>query len=303
MSDQGIWKYKDQLKPLPPKYHLTMDEGRTTLRQESGIYFKCEYENPNGSFKDRSLAYQISHLNSLGIKKAVISSSGNAAISAFAYCQKAEIDLHVFVSPKINPLKKAVLENAGVKYNTSTTPIKNAFWYSKETGAYNLRSSTDDNAAEGYRTIAYEILEELQPDSVFIPVSSGTAFSGIAAGFKSANYLPPMHAVQTVAVHPVADIYDADFTASINSLADAIVARFTPRQKEIMDIIAESKGGGWVIDNGQIQEADLELKRYGICCSFEGAMALAAYRKAIRKGQVYKNPVCILSGKLFKINS
>lgn len=302
MLDQGIWKYKDNLKPLLKQFQLSLGEGGTTLRKCGGIYLKSEFENPNGSFKDRSLAYQISHIYSRGIKKTVISSSGNAAISAFFYCQKAGLDLQVFVSPKINFLKKAVLENAGVKFNISSTPIKSAFQYAKETGAYNLRSSTDENALEGYKTTAFEILENVEPDGVFVPVSSGTAFVGIAGGFREKGKLPRMHAVQTTHIHPVAAFYDTDFIKTEKSFADAIVARFTPRQKEITDIILESKGSGWVISDEQIQKADVELKSYGISCSSEGAMALAAYRKAIQKGQIYKNVVCILSGKLFKIN-
>jgi threonine synthase len=302
MSDQGIWKYKNNLLPLLPKFQLSLGEGGTPLRKVGGIYFKCEFGNPNGSYKDRSLAYQISHIYSLGIKKAVISSSGNAAISAFSYCKKVGIDLQVFVSPKINHLKKKVLEKVGIKFNISKTPIKSAFQYAKNAEAYNLRSSVDPIAQEGYKTIAFEILEEVDPDAIFVPVSSGTAFVGIARGFEFMRKKLPMNTVQTTCVHPVAAFYDANFTKTEKSLADAIVARFTPLQEKIMDIISESKGSGWVISDEEILEADKDLKNNNIICSYEGAMALAAYKKAIKKGQNFKNPVCILSGKLFKIN-
>ena len=107
----GIWAHRHLFtKDVDPKHRLSLGEGGTPctncskLAKHMGmkyVYLKREDLNPTGSFKDRSLAYQISaHLQD-GEKNFVISSSGNAAISAIGYCRKANCNLHVYISDKI----------------------------------------------------------------------------------------------------------------------------------------------------------------------------------------------------------
>src|SRR3989338_2581237 len=103
----GIWYFHRRLPEVTPGNRLSLGEGKTPLVCINGIAFKCEYKNPTGSVKDRGLSFQISKLWEQKGKQAVISSSGNAAISAAAYCRLAGIKLTVFVSPGINRGKLA----------------------------------------------------------------------------------------------------------------------------------------------------------------------------------------------------
>jgi len=135
----SIWKH-DQINSLiDEKYQLTINEGGTSLikifldrqeQKELGIkdgktqklYLKLETMNPNKSFKDRSLAYQISYYYSKGKKKLLISSSGNAAVSAAAYVSLTDMKLAVFVSNKVNKAKlerlnKFVSQNPNISLN------------------------------------------------------------------------------------------------------------------------------------------------------------------------------------------
>ena len=177
-------------------------------------------------------------------------------------------------------------------------PVSGAFRYAKENKTFNLRQSTDDNAVIGYETIAYELNEkEAKSDAVFIPVSSGTILAGIASGFHKLGKSCIIHAVQTEAVHPIASLFDTDFTSQKKSLADAIVAKYTPRQEQIIAVIKRSKGFGWVISDKEIKKADSWLKSHELNCSYEGAAALAALWKAKEHGYHYKFPVCLLTGK------
>jgi len=82
-------------------------------------------------------------------------------------------------------------------------------------------------------------------------------------------------------------------------LADAIVAKFTPRENEIHRIIKETHGSGWVISDGEMIKAREWLLLHEINCSYEGAAALSAFWKAREKGYFYKNPVCLLTGKFY----
>lgn len=280
---------------------ITLGEGNTPLIKIDSIYFKCEFKNPTGSHKDRAFAYQISQLSKKGIKKAVISSSGNSAISAARYCQIAGIDLHIFVSGKINRKKLKVLQDLGSKIITTLRPVSEAFKFSKVNNAYNLRQSTDPNAPVGYQDIATEIIKEgIVLDGVFIPVSSGTAATGISMGFEKLNYTVAIHAVQTETVNPISSVFDNNFKKSSDiSLADAIVARYTPREEEVIAIIKKTHGSGWVISNSQIKVALSWLQSHDLNCSYEGALTLAALWKAQKSGFSFKSPVCILTGKYY----
>jgi len=63
----------------------------------------------------------------------VISSTGNAAISASYYCQQANIPLTIFVSPKIKPNKLSLIKGHIIQ---SPQPISDAIKFSKANHAY-----------------------------------------------------------------------------------------------------------------------------------------------------------------------
>lgn len=287
---------------MPEQDLITLGEGNTPLVEREGIYFKCEFKNPTGSHKDRGFASQISKLKDKGIKKGVLSSSGNAAISAANYCRLAGIELTVFVSPNINENKLKMLQKLDCKIKKSARPVSDCVKYAKANGAYNLRQSQDPAALIGYRAIAAEIINTgILPDAIFIPVSSGTCLAGIASGFENSGKLVSIHAVQTDTVHPIAAIFDKDFKKTDKkSLADAIVAKFTPRQEEIIEVIKKTNGFGWIIENSEMEKGRKWLLSHGLDCSYEGAAALVALWKAKNKGCNFQSPVCILTGKYYE---
>ncbi len=274
--------------------------GNTPLIEIESIYFKCEYRNPTGSHKDRASVMQTAKLKKQGIKKAVVSSSGNAAISAAYYCKHADIKLTIFISPQINKNKLAILNRFDCEIIQTAKPVSESIKFASETGAYNLMQSRDRTALIGYQSIAYEILEGIIPDAVFLPVSSGTTLVGVGLGFGKKGYKIPLQAVQTDYINTIARQYDRDFKETKEkSLADAIVAKFTPLESEIRQLIEETNGSGWVITNAEMQKGRQWLLTHNINCSYEGAASLAALWKARKKGLVYKTPVCILTGKYY----
>ncbi|OGG12765.1 hypothetical protein A3D77_06940 [Candidatus Gottesmanbacteria bacterium RIFCSPHIGHO2_02_FULL_39_11] len=273
--------------------------GNTQLANIESVYFKCEFENPTGSVKDRSIINQVLNAKKRGFKLAVISSSGNAAISASNYCKEANINLTAFVSYHINLGKLEKLKESGTDIIQSQKPISDAASFSLKNNAYNLRQSLDSEAVSGYQNISYELLKQIpNADAIFIPVSSGTMFVGIARGYMGYEG-PALHATQTEAVHPISQQFDREFSPSSESIADGIVAKVTTRESEVIDLIEKSDGFGWVIGDDQIKKAHQYLRAYGIRTSYEGAMALAAVWKAKEKGYRYKSPVCILSGSFY----
>jgi threonine synthase len=266
-----------------------------------GIIFKREDLNPTGSLKDRGIAYQISDAFSSGKKNLLLSSSGNAAISAAAYCQLAKINLQIYVSPKINSEKLSKMRLFGPTVIFSNRPLSDSIKTAKESSFFNLRPSAEPAGIEGYKTIAFEIYQDFgRIEDLFLPVSSATALVGIAEGFRILGFMPRIHACQSTEVFAIAGKFDKDFVATPTSLAEALVARTTPRKEQAIEIIEKSDGFGWVIEDGRIRSASEWLMKNKLATSEEGALTLASIWKAKEKRFKLGRTVCLLSGRKYK---
>lgn len=247
----------------------------TPLEKFGSVYLKREDLNPTGSAKDRSLDLQTQQ----DIHSAVISSSGNAAISAQHYCRLRKIQLTIFISPKTTPEKVGLLD----KYITSHQPISDAFKFSKKTGAYFLRQSTDPLALIGYQQIGEEIVKQCpQVTSIFVPVGSGTTLLGISQAVpKSVK----MFAVQPASHCPISSHFDKDYVPEQYTSTDALSVKMLPLKKQVISTCYS----GVVIQ-------DSDIKEYVNDTSPEGNLAYAGYLKAARTQDIGDFPIIILTG-------
>ncbi len=302
---QGIWRFPQLSKMTLTQ--LTLGEGDTPLLSVElngkQVYLKDENKNPNGSFKDRSLAWQLSDLIDEKKDQFVISSSGNAAISAAAYCSLAKLKLTVFVSTHINPEKLAKLEKFAsdlIVIKQVARPKSDAIMFAKETGAINLRGSADPRAQMGFKSIAYELLKQLPGlDAIFIPCSSGTSALAIAKGFAESGRQVKIHICQTTKIHPIASLFDGDFEVSKTSKADAISDRVALLKDELVEMITASMGAGWVISDAELTQARADLSAAGdefANYSDNSLLAVAGYQKSIANGKSFEHPVLLMSG-------
>ena len=261
----------------------------TPLTKIDQFYLKREDLNPTGSAKDRALSIQIPAMISRLYTKAVISSTGNAAISANYYCQKHHLDLTIFVSPKITPEKSHLL--TGTKLVISPTPIKDAFSFAKKNQAFYLRQSTDPNSFLGYQQIAQELLHQLpQISSIFIPVGSGTTLVGIS------QKLPknvPIYIVQPANNCPLASHFDHQYVPEKTSCTDALGVKYLPLKKEVISAAAN----GLVVQDEDTQKAINSLTDHHLLLAPETALAIAGYYKAVnRHFPVGDYPVILSTG-------
>ncbi|MDD2483102.1 MAG: PLP-dependent lyase/thiolase [Candidatus Shapirobacteria bacterium] len=251
----------------------------TPLIKLENIYFKREDLNITGSAKDRSLIFQIANLKKQGFKSAVISSTGNAAISAVYFCHLNQINLTVFLSPKVNQNKLDLIKKNNCQIIISDKPISDAIKFSKKNKAYFLRQSTDPSALIGYQEIGKELVSELpQITSIFVPVGSGTTLLGISQALSPS--------VKFFAVKPENTI-----------LTDALTVKYQPLKNKVNSTVKNSKGSELIIQNQDILEAQKTLESNNIKTSLEGAMAFAGLKKAIKNNlDVGDYPVIILTG-------
>lgn len=297
---KGIWRFSKYLGNIEEKYQLTLDEGTTGDQLFEDIILKREDENPTGSLKDRGMAFLISKAFSFGQKNMAISSSGNAAISAGEYCKLAKLNLKVFVSEKTEAGKIEILKKSGVEIIFSRKPISDCTKFCLKNNYYNLRPSQNSFGPEGYKTIAFELAAKFGLiEDIFIPVSSGVALVGIARGFKQVGFLPRIHLCQSSSAFYLAKKFDNNFVSESTSLAKSLVAKTSSYEEEILKLVRESKGFGWVIGNQEISLSQKKFEDNNLITSAEGALAFAAINKAKKNKFKIGKIVCLLTGKKY----
>lgn len=267
----------------------------TPLVKIDSFYLKREDQNPTGSAKDRAIPFQIENLKRLGFTKAVISSTGNAAISAAHFCQLNQIELTIFLSYKVNQNKLDLLKKFSAEIILSHQPISDAIKFAKKNQSYLLRQSTDPSALTGYQQISLEIIEDLPNiTSIFIPVGSGTTLFGIAQKLPSSTKI---FAVQSASNCPISKHFDTDFVIENRLITDALSAKFISQKNQIFSTINTFHGSAFTVQNEAILLANQLLESKNIITSLEGSLALAGYQKAIKNGiDVGNFPVILLTG-------
>ena len=76
---------------------VTMGEGMSPVIPFSDdVLVKMDYCMPTLSFKDRGAAALVAHMKSIGVKKCVQDSSGNAGIAVAAYGARAGIECEIY---------------------------------------------------------------------------------------------------------------------------------------------------------------------------------------------------------------
>ncbi len=253
----------------------------TPLIKIDQIYFKREDQNITGSAKDRAIPFVIQDAINKGFNEIVISSTGNAAISAQYFCEKSNLSLKIFVSSKTNPEKLKLIKN----FTTSLKPISDAFKYAKQNNAFLIRLSTHSATIPSYSQIAKEIKQELpQTTSIFVAAGSGGTALGLASIINN------VYLVQPAAHCPLASHYDNNFIPESETITDALGVKLLPLKNKILKEIKH----GAVVQNQEVLKAQEFLNKNNIFTSPEGALALAGYFKFSQKAGNF--PVIILTG-------
>lgn len=298
----SIWKYPQIKSTLSAVNYFTLGEGETEMEQitlgEKQVHLKREDHNPTGSFKDRGTAYKITELLNNGVREGVIASSGNAAISFLTYGTKFGFKVHAVVSSKINPSKLVKLRSLATGLHTlhiTDKPRRMSAQISAERQIPNLRGSTDSTMPIGYRSIALELINQGFTD-LFVACSSGTALLGIAQGFAGSSIR--FHAAQTSQIHPISGEFPQAWQVEEGqSLADAITDKVAMRKQQIIRILRESGGMGWILSNHEIELAKSAVNAVAKSpIGNTSALAVAAYIKATQQGQIGTKVAIVTSG-------
>jgi len=316
VHDYGFWRYKEFFPYISEDMIVSLGEGWTPLVKFSGnVYFKLDFLNPTGSFKDRGSTTLISAVHKQ-IKEVggYVSedSSGNAGASIAAYAARAGLKAKIFVPAAVSGQKfnQMLFYGAEVERVEGERSEVAAEAQKPEAGKFYIGHIWHPVFRDGIKTLAYEIAEQFGwkvPERIYLPVSAGTLLLGVISGFEdllesgTINEFPLIVACQTEQVSPLYHrLKKTPYNPpeKITSIADALVSTNPPLLDLMVKKMLEIKGGSEIVDENQIYEGFVELSRKGFFVEPSSAVAYAAYKKHVETGKVSKDnsTVIVLTG-------
>lgn len=313
LSGRGLSRFAAQL-PITRDRLITMGEGDTplvataALGQQLGLrrmLLKDERRNPTGSWRDRFAALAVSQVEDTSV---TIASAGDEALcmSLAAYAARAGLRCVSLVEPDTGARSRDAIEAVGgrvvgVASSEARWPLLADAERSLGWRAVSNRSSPpiggDPLAIEGYRTIAYEIAEELRwtaPDLVLVPAALGDGIQGIWRGFRDLvnwaviDRIPRMVAVEVAGAVAAALASGKDWVAPsgpMESQAKALAGVTGTVQS--LHAVVESEGLVVRVSESELEHARMQLGELeGMWTDLAAAAPVAAAIKLAQRGDV-----------------
>jgi threonine synthase len=314
---RSLWRYRAAL-PVQIKDPISLGTGCTPLVQQAWgdlrPFFKLEWFNPTGSFKDRGSAVMLSFLRQIGVDAILEDSSGNGGSSMAGLGAAGGMRVKILAPASTSPAKIAQVRAYGADVQLVEGPRE-------ESEAEAIRQSSQTFYAshnwqpfflEGTKSLAYEIWEDLgfrAPDNVIVPVGAGSSLLGCAFGFRELlkagqiAKLPRLFAAQPLNCSPI----DASFKAGVDTpvarevnktIAEGTAIKTPLRLREIIGALRESGGGTVALTEDEIVAALRRLARQGLFAEPTSASAAAALEKLSATGAIKggETTVAVLTG-------
>jgi threonine synthase len=315
LSGDGLLRYASQL-PVPRERLVSLGEGSTPLISVAGLgrelglrrlMIKDERRNPTGSWRDRFSALAVSqHLDG----DVTVASAGGEALSASiaAYAARAGLRSVALVDAALEEGGRALdaIEWVGgramgvvgveARWTLLADAERTLGWR-----AVSNRSAPpiggDPLAIEGYRTIAYEIVEQLSwnvPDLVAVPSALGDGIQGIWRGFRDladwgvVDATPRMVAVEVGGAVASALAGGKDWVSpsgEVNSLARSLAG--VTGTVQTLQAVVESEGLVVRVTDAELETARILLgESEGVWAELGAAAGLAAAQKLSSRGDI-----------------
>ncbi len=327
-KDYSMWRYLPLLPVNDPSKIGPLKVGWTPLYEAKRIrkdldvpylWIKDDGRNPTASLKDRASAIAIVKAQELGKKVVTCASTGNAASSLAGASASVGLKNYIFVPRTAPKAKIAQLLVFGATVLTVKGSYDEAFDLSikatEKFGWYNRNTAFNPYMVEGKKTVALEIIEQMNfevPDYVFVSVGDGCIISGVAKGYRDMlslgfiDKMPKLVAVQAEGCKPIVDAVNGDGTVKFvkpDTIADSIAVGIPRNRVMAVRDVKESGGFGIAVSDEEILSAIKYLgSTQGIFAEPAGATGFAGMLKALKEGKISKNDkiVVIVTGNGLK---
>jgi threonine synthase len=314
-NDLTIWRYRPLLPIRPdakvpalsvgwtPMYFTPRLASRLGLKN---VWIKDEGRQPTGSLKDRASALAVVKAAEKGAHIITTASTGNAAAALSGLCACIQQPNVIFVPQKAPPAKIAQLLVFGSRVLLVRGSYDDAFDLcleaSKTYGWYNRNTAYNPYMAEGKKTAAYEICEQLNwhaPDRIFVSVGDGCIISGLHKGLKDLyamdwiDTMPRLMGIQAAGSNYMVAAWKskADILTQppikAHTLADSISAELPRDRLKALAAVRDTGGAFLAVEDKEILAAIPELARgSGVFAEPAGAAAYAGLVRAARESMV-----------------
>lgn len=322
--EKGMWRYRAML-PLPldapvPPLHVggTPLYDAPRLAKAVGVnqvLVKDDGHSPTGSFKDRASALAVSVARHRNTDVIATASTGNAAAALAGMAAAMGQPCAIFVPESAPPAKIAQLLAYGATVFAVQGTYDQAFELCMEAcaqmGWYNRNTGYNPLMAEGKKTAAYEIAEEMGwkiPDALFVSVGDGCIISGLHKGFRDLlalgliDRLPRLYGVQAAGSDFMTQAFEnqedvrSKAPVMTHTIADSLAAGLPRDRVKAMRAVRDTGGAYLRVNDEAILTAILELARgCGVFAEPAAAAAWAGVAPAVTRGLVDKNEtICVV---------
>ena len=316
----STWRYAALLPVAAPAEQrlapgLTPLVDAPRLAEEVGVgrlWLKLDTANPTHSFKDRVVAVACAKARELGFTTLACSSTGNLANAVAARAAAEGIDAAVFVPVDLEPEKLLATSVYGATIyavrgsydDCSRLTIELSFelpWAFVNVG---LRSYY----AEGSKTVAYEIAEQLgwrAPAAIVAPIASGSLFTKVWHGFGELDELglldgplPRLYGGQAEGCSPVATAFASG--ERVKPIRPATVARSlaigAPADGDLAVSTARAAGGAIHVtpESDVAENIGLLAATTGVFGETAPGVTLGALRAAVACGELGRDDEVVL---------
>ncbi len=309
--DTDLWRWRELLPVSHAANIVSLGEIETPLipiPRAGGqrVLVKDEGRLPTGSFKARGLVMAVAMAKELGVRRIAMPTNGNAGAALAAYAARCGIETIIFCpedTPEVNVREIAaqgsrVWRINGLIDDCGTIVARGA----AEGRWFDFSTLKEPYRIEGKKTMGLELAAQLGwrlPDAIFYPTGGGTGLIGMWKAFDELEALgwigserPRMYAVQAAGCAPIVRAFEAgqdhaDRWEDAHTVAAGIRVPRAVGDFLILRAVRESGGKALAVGDPAILKAvDDCARRDGLLLCPEGGATLAAYRQALRDGEV-----------------
>jgi threonine synthase len=316
-----IWRYHELLPvgdlggvvPIPvgmtPLTPLDVDLGAAVPRR---LLAKDDTRMPSASSKDRASAVAVAHARQLGRRRIAAASTGNAASSLAMFAARAGLECFIFVPASAPPAKLRQIQAHGAHLFAVDGTYDQAFElcaaFCAELDCYSRNTATNPVLAEGKKTLALEIWEQLggrAPEMVVVPVGDGCILSGVYKGFADLLALgwitdmPKLVGVQAAGSAALAAAWragrDTCEPVDAHTVADSISVSQPRDQRKALRAMRQTGGFFVTVSDEAILDAlSLLATRAGMLVEPAAAAPLAGLLQAVSEGSIATDTEAVL---------
>jgi threonine synthase len=316
-----MWRYQDLL-PVDGKDAVDINAGFTPLIKSKNLgsllgldnlYIKNDSVNPSYSFKDRVVSVAATKALEFGFDTLACASTGNLACAVAAHAARAGMKSVVFIPADLESGKvigAAIYGPTVVAVNGSYDEVNR------------LCSEVADNYpwafvninmrpyyAEGSKTLAYEVVEQLGwrlPQHTVVPSASGSLFTKIWKGFNELTSLglldgpvnTRMHLSQAEGCSPIVDAFKSedDIVRPVrpNTVAKSLAIGNPADGIYAIRILRESGGVAYAVPEEEVVEGmKLLAETEGIFTETAGGVVISALKYLAKSGAIKRDELTV----------